>query len=366
MSYDPTLVIPGSSNMKTQFVNYGQAKYFEGPNRADGTPGIKISEGIISGLTNPILNQDLSNKEYVDSTQNFAYVNTETLINSTEDVLYTPDQILGFIINRNPNGDTRFDTFPTSASVIARLTELGYNNIGTTFKLIINNIANSYSNNSIILDTSDFTIIGISSNIIIYPESSGMFFCTIASEDSIDAYYYNTINKNIGNIYQKLTNGFSLQEPLRTYQQLPTMQVNYNYINQSNNIPLIQNCLFNILGDYQVQINNSFTINSKLPSGSQIIEYLGFTTETIEDLVTFNFTIKLTAFIEHLPLLYTVNILPPDDMTVPINFDTNSIFTLEYSELSWKYASYSIIYSTLSSSFTIYCTSYYDTMTQNF
>lgn len=324
---------------------------------------IVIENGIIKNVGTPVSLQDLANINYVNNTLNFVSLNNETTINTTSDVVYTGSQLTESFINRDPNGSTRFDSF---ASVSDILSSLGtYSVGGIFFKIIINNIASSDTNNLIILNYNDLNVIGFSTNIIIYPSSSAIFYCLTKKIDnvsSIDAYYYSTINKSIVNSYTKTNNGISLNYPLRSYQLINNIPVLYNYNLYSSDIPAIPNCLFNILGDFNVQTNGSYDIVSSLPTSSEIMTSLGLYTEILENGQTFNFTIKLTAFINHLPSLYTFTLNAPSDSSIVL--DTNSLFYLEFSELNWKYASYSIIYN--SGIFTCYCTSFYDTMTQNF
>jgi hypothetical protein len=118
-----------------------------------------------------------------------------------------------------------------------------------------------------------------------------------------------------------------------------------------------------VLGDYNVQVTGSFNITGSLPSSDQIIESLGLTNATLEEGTTFKFVVKLTAFLSHLPLLYTYQLTSDGS----IDLDPNSIFLLEFSELAWKYAEYAIIANPIGSTnkWTIYCISFYNIFTQN-
>lgn len=350
-----SLLIPSSYIYQTETINFFRSKLIR-------NDFIIIENGRISNLTDPINLQDISNKNYVDNTLKFTQEILETTIDITGDTTYTAEQLVGGIINRNPNGSSRFDSF---VSVQEILTSLGnFAVVGTFFKITINNT--STADDSIIINYNDLNIIGITNNIIIYAGATAIFYCFLLNDDSgnltINSYYTNTINKGMSNFWKRTTDGSFFQIPLRTYQLINNYVPIYNFQIFSNNIPPINNCIFNILGDYSVNTLGLYNFTGMLPSASQITESLGLNEEQIEEGVTFNFTVKLTAFIEYLPNLYSYQIL--SDGT--IDLDPNSIFTLEFSELAWKYANYSIIANPIGSTnvYTIYCNSFYDTMTQ--
>lgn len=350
-----SLLTPSSYIYQTETINFFRSKLIR-------NDFIIIENGRIRNLTDPINLQDISNKNYVDNTLKFTQEILETNIDIASDTTYTAEQLVGGIINRNPNGSSRFDSF---ASVQEILTSLGtFAVVGTFFKITINNT--STTDDSIIINYNDLNIIGISNNIIIYSGATAIFYCFLLNDDSgnltINSYYTNTINKGMSNFWKRTTDGSFFQIPLRTYQLINNYVPIYNFQIFSNDIPPINNCIFNILGDYSVNTLGLYNFTGMLPSASQITESLGLNEEQIEEGVTFNFTVKLTAFIEYLPNLYSYEIL--SDGT--IDLDPNSIFTLEFSELAWKYANYSIIANPIGSTnlYTIYCNSFYDTMTQ--
>jgi hypothetical protein len=322
---------------------------------------IIIKSGTISGLAQPINLSDAANIEYVNDTLNFSDVNSVSLINDSRDITYTAQQLVGSIIQRDPNGSTRFDSFSSVADILNALGT--YSSIGTSFQIIISNTAPATTSNLVVIDYKDLNVIESSSNIVVKPESSAILYCIVvgssssSSSSGIDAYYYNTIGKNMANAYNIINNGLSLNTPLRSYQLITKIPIVYNYNIFSNDIPAIPNVLFNILGDYSVDTSNTFDIVGNLPSSDAILTSLGLDANSVTDGASFNFTVKLTAFISHLPSLYSYTINASD-----VQLDPNSIFVLEFSELAWKYASYSIVYE--SGVFTAYCTAYYDVMTQ--
>lgn len=358
--------IPGSSIFNTEYSIITKSEYLEiGKNEASGATGIVIENGGITNLGQPIELSDLSNKEYVDNTLNFTQVNAQTNISSQFDVTYTADQLIYSIINRNPNGDARFDSFDTVANVLIALGT--YNTPGTSFTIVITNTPTLDTDplTNIILNYNDFNVIGITSNIIIFPGSTAIFNCVVV-DTGIDAYYSNTINKGIANSFSINNLGFSLDTPLRSFQLLPAVISLFNYEIFSNDIPLVQNCLFTVLGDYNVQTTGSYNITGELPTATQVMETLGVTAETLEEGTSFNFIVRLIAYLPHLPLLYTYQMTTDGS----IDIDPNSIgfsTALEFSELAWKYAEYSIVANPIGSLnlFTIYCVSYYDTFTAN-
>ena len=350
-----SLLIPGSNIYQTETINLFRSQRLMNDD-------IIIENGRIKNLTDPISLQDISNKNYVDKTLKFTQEILETTIDTQSDTTYTAEQLIGGIINRNPNGSSRFDSFATVSEMLASLGTFAV--IGTFFKITINNT--STANDSIIINYNDLNITGITNNIIIYSGASAIFYCFLLNDDSgnltINSYYTNTINKGMSNFWKRTTEGSFFSIPLRTYQLINNYVPIYNFQIFSNDIPPINNCIFNILGDYSVNTLGLYDFTGTLPSATQITESLGLNNEQIEEGVTFNFTVKCTAFIEHLPSLYSYQIL--SDGT--IDLDPNSIFTIEFSELSWKYANYSIIANPEGSSnlYTIYCNSFFDTMTQ--
>jgi len=297
---------------------------------------ITIKNGSISGLTIPIDPYDLSNNKYLNDTLDFSKTLTEVFIDSASDVTYTSDQLLSSIIYRDPVGATRFDKI---GPIITN-----YNQ----FIIIIMNIGLT---DTIVLDTSS---LGILTNIIIYPVSTSYFFCT-RKNGIIYAYYYTNIYNDLSFITNM--NGLYIDN-INTKQIIPSYINIYNFSILSNDIPAVPNCIFNILGDYNVQTTGSFDIFGRLPTGSQIETIFG---SQLENGTAFYFTLKLTAFVARLPLLYTYTILNAIDSSIVL--DPDSLFTIQFSELSWKYASYVIIYK--ESVFTIYCLNVYDIQTYN-
>lgn len=350
-----SLLIPSSYVYQTETIDLFRSQVLRNDD-------IIIENGRIKNLTEPIALQDISNKNYVDKTLKFTQEILETNIDVTSDTVYTAEQLIGGIINRNPNGSSRFDSFASVGEILVALGTFAV--VGTFFKITINNT--SSTNNSIIINYNDLNVVGISNNIIIYGGATAIFYCFLLNDSennlTINSYYTNTINKGMSNFWKRTTDGSFFQIPLRTYQLINNYVPIYNFQIFSNNIPPINNCIFNILGDYSVNTLGLYNFTGTLPSASEITASLGLNEEQIEEGVTFNFTVKLTAFIEHLPSLYSYQIL--SDGT--IDLDPNSIFTLEFSELSWKYANYSIIANPLGSPnlYTIYCNNFYDTMTQ--
>ena len=349
-----------SSIFDTEYSSITGVEYFT-------TQELIIQNGYISNIGDPTNLQDISDKNYINNTLNFTQVHSTRLISTQSDVIYTANQLVYSIINRNPNGDARFDSFDTVANVLIALGF--YNTPGTSFTIVITNTAlETGQTTSIILNYNDFNIIGITNNIIIFPGATAIFNCVV-TETGIDAYYSNTIDKSIANSFSSNNLGFELTLPLRSFQLLPSIANVYNYEIFSNDIPAIPNCLFNILGDYNFQTTGSYNITGNLPTATQIMTSLGLTTSSLEEGTTFNFVVKLTAFLPHLPSLYTYQMTSDGS----IDIDPNSIgFTansnpLEFSELAWKYAEYSIVANASGSSnlFTIYCISYYDIFTQN-
>ena len=351
------VLIPESSIYQTEFSNLTKTEKLTCDN-------IVIENGVISNLGDPINAQDISDINYARNTLDFTQNNEQITINNTFDTTYSAYDLTRTIINRNPNGDTRFDSFDTVSNVITELNF--YGTVGTSFIITIVNVSTDYS---IILNYSDFNIIGINNNIVVYPGATAFFYCIITGTSAstgtgtgINAYYSNTINKGIANNFKKNNLGMSFSV-LRSYQLL-TNNINvYNYELFSNDVPAIPNCIFNILGDYNVQVTGSFNITGSLPSSDQIIESLGLTDATLEEGTTFKFVVKLTAFLSHLPLLYTYQLTSDGS----IDLDPNSLFLLEFSELAWKYAEYAIIANPIGSTnkWTIYCISFYNIFTQN-
>jgi len=181
---------------------------------------------------------------------------------------------------------------------------------------------------------------------------------------SVNAYYTSNIMTNLTNKYTQTNMGPDFTDPVRSFQMMPNYVSIYNYQLNSNNIPPIQNCLFNILSDFNIENFLGTNITSYLPTASVITNLLGYSDSITPIGSSFNFTIKLTAFINILPALYSFTIAAPDSS---ITLDPNSLFTIQYSELDWKYASYSCICTSTSGPaiYTAYCTSYYDCFTQN-
>lgn len=86
----------------------------------DGS-GINITSGVISGLADPVLPDQIATKNYVDS---FTSATTNTYIQSDTGVVYTPSQMLNGIILRNLTtynvfGLSLTDTTPSAAQFIA-------------------------------------------------------------------------------------------------------------------------------------------------------------------------------------------------------------------------------------------------------
>ncbi len=349
-----SVLIPGSETYKTEEVNICVSqKIING--------SIIIENGIITGLRDPIENSDIATKNYFTNIYNFVETNTATDISIQSDTTYTASEILGSIINRNTNGNTRFDSFPTSFQII---TELGiYGTPSTTFNFVIRNTSSSDLSELIILNTQDIIIVGISESIKIYPESVAMFNCVINSDLTISAYYSSNLYNNISECIISTNKGPLIESNIRTYQFLPQYINMYNNLSFSNNIPNISNCIFNVLGDYFYESTGTYSGEGLLPTGIEMTEELGFTTNTITRGSTFNFVIKLSAFLPYLPSLYSFEILSPD---ASITLDPDSIFLIEFSELQWKYVSYSAICDDNGNpSFTVYCTGFYDTYTAN-
>lgn len=323
---------------------------------------IIINSSGINGLISPISSTEIANKTYIDSTIDFAQTIHLSYINTQNNVTYTPSQILGYLIQRDPNGSTRYDSFPNITDL---LTTLGpYNSNSITFTFIISNVAESTTNYSIILNTEGYNIIGSSSNLIIYPNSS--IFCTCyISSGTIDIYFSNNLISDLSNKFLNTTKGPYYNSNIFSLQLLPNTNIIYNYDYNSNNIPPIQNCSFYILSDWNILTYGSSGINiiSTLPTSDIITQMLGFTNKTLVAGMTWDFMIQLYAYQDILPNLYSFTITSPDDS---ITLDTNSAFTIEYSNLDWKYASYKCIatgniWPTTSNIYTIYCTSYYNT-----
>lgn len=315
---------------------------------------IVIKNDQITGLNDPVDKTDIVNKEYLDET--FTLSNTLKIINISDNtnVTYTPAQVISTRIFRISDKIV-YDTLPTTADIIAYLGDsLGTS--GTTFTFYIENTNDNNTANIIIINNIDLNIISNTNNIVIYPESTGIFNC-IFYNNLINVYYSNNIYNNINNYYTN--NSLNLLLPIKSYQLINNIIEIYS--TTSYNIPNQTNIIFNILA------TTSTNITSELPTASDIITSLNFTNTTIPQGATFNFTVKLTSFISILPELYTFELVSPD---TSITMDSNSLFNIEFSELSWKYASYMCIatgniYPQTNNIFTCYCTNTYDIFTRN-
>jgi hypothetical protein len=109
---------------------------------------------------------------------------TVSTIADVSDTTYTPAQMLGGLINRDPNGASRDDAFPDAVDIIAALG--GANNVplGTSFRLIIRNTADAAE--TVYIDSSpNTTIVG---NEAIAQNNLKEFLFVVTSSTTLDAY----------------------------------------------------------------------------------------------------------------------------------------------------------------------------------
>jgi len=128
------LVFAGSSNLTFN----GSTLAVNGTITSDST--IDMTGGIISGLNDPVTNNEIATKNYVDSFSSFI---TNTYIQSDVGVTYTAAQMINGLILRNLATDNTFgvsltDTTATAAQLVAQVpnAQIGYTN---RFKIINDN-----------------------------------------------------------------------------------------------------------------------------------------------------------------------------------------------------------------------------------
>ena len=227
----------------------------------------------------------------------------------------------------------------------------------------------------IIINYSDWNLVGITTNLLINPGSTAIFKCIITSitsgDENIDVYYQNTIYYNLGSISYLESTGLRLTEPLRSYQMIPAYQVRYNFEIFSNDIPAVNNVIFHILAEYAVESGDYtqsgaiIVIDGTLPTASEITSALGLTTETVKKGDTFTFIIKCEAFTEffgttHITGRYDIN------SNTGLTLDSNSNFEIDFEASDWIYGYYIAVANADSTdAYTVYSLAQNSIFTQN-
>lgn len=330
-----------------EFINLKSIDLKIGKLKIDETIGdVVVSNNLTSAV----------NKQYIDDITSGI---SELVIDSSIGYTYSTNDILNKFIIRKTNGSSKYDTLPLSDEIIKKY----YSGFSWEFYIknednivdnpITSSQLNTYTYNSvIILNNQDFIISGKKNleNIVINPGSIAHFKCNIYN-DKIYIFYTNCISENLANSYTIDNDNINFKFNSNSYQILNNYKIFYNTETGNNNIPAVQNCIFNIV--ISPSITN--TVTAILPTFNELNDKLFYDSDGL----TFNFIIKLTSFHDILPELYAFNIISTD---VNIIIDTNSLTTLQFSARNWKYIEYMGILT--GNSFTFYCIGYYDIQTR--
>lgn len=251
-----------------------------------------LTEGILSGLTDPASATGGATKGYVD--ESFLFKTNRTSYNIIgEGITYTGTQLIDGILVRTPTL-VSVDSFPTVAEIIDAMGVNGH--LGNFFDVLIaNDSANvAFPNNPyIIIDFSDLNYIGNANNPRINPESFAIFRIIITNatsgSETANVYYIdNTYYQNLGDILYK--NGdeiLSTDASFRSEDPFRFQDLLYNRI-LSNNSTTIEDQPRVI----QTPVSPTGTaISLQMPTAAEITASLGIITENIKIGDTFLFTV---------------------------------------------------------------------------
>lgn len=179
-------VISGGVNNSIQFNNNelfsGTSNFtFDGTTlNLNGTfqdqTGMTIQNGTISNVTNPVDNNDIATKAYVDSLDDIVNL---TNINSDTGVTWTAISMYGIIVRNSTDGLASnlsvMDTTPTAAEIIGAYTGVSQINTSFRFMLINNNIKRLVYDNLNTFEDDDMFKVSFQSGVGVSISPSGSF-----------------------------------------------------------------------------------------------------------------------------------------------------------------------------------------------
>ena len=168
---------------------------------------------VSSSQVNDIMKTKKFIVENMYTNQLFSEVSPVTVSTSGNEV-YTTQNIISGIINRDPNGGNRQDSFPTASGIVGSLSSPV---VDTFFILLINNLSSTYS-----LEVVGNTGVNLENNILVGPDKSVSLIILLSniSSGSEQVTVYCTSSSGIGGPSSTLnnsivrwdgTNGFSVK-----------------------------------------------------------------------------------------------------------------------------------------------------------